>query len=169
MAPDAVETDAGQNQDDRQRAGVGFPRGPAPEGTQAAPEHERTFPGRLALRFLAHLAADAGNHPVFEIRVGLQVAVIFFEQVVHGLDLLVGRAGGGVVLQQGVELGALGGGQLAVDGGREQLVERVVGLRSWFHGRSSSRAGMRRRVPSPRPSKPRRAPSVTPMVCAMAR
>ena len=54
--------------------------------------------------------------------------MISFKQVVHGLDLLVGRAGGGVVLQQRIELGALDRGQLAVDSGGQQLIERIVRL-----------------------------------------
>jgi len=45
---------------------------------------------------------------------------------VHKLALLVGRAGGGIGLKSGLELGALGGRELAVQGGGDQVVERIV-------------------------------------------
>jgi hypothetical protein len=76
------------------------------------------------LLFRAHLAAHGGDHPVLEGGIGLGVPIIFFEQVVHMLNLLVGRAGGGIGGKARIERSALGGGQLAVNGGGEQLVER---------------------------------------------
>jgi hypothetical protein len=79
------------------------------------------------LLLVLELAANAGYHPLFKGGIGLGFAVSFFEQIMHKSGLLISRAGGGIGLQTGFELSAFLGRQLAVQGGGDQIVERIVG------------------------------------------
>ena len=78
------------------------------------------------MRFVLQLAADAGDHSLFEIGIGLGGAVGFLEQVVHGLGLLVSRVGGGIVGKAEIELGAFLRREVAVQGGGDQVIEGIV-------------------------------------------
>ena len=78
------------------------------------------------MRFVLELAADAGDHPLFEGGIGLGAFMGFFEQVMHGLGLLVSRLRGGIVVEPGFKLRAFLGREFAVQRGDDQVVERIV-------------------------------------------
>ena len=75
---------------------------------------------------MRELAADAGDHPLFEVGIGLGGAVGLVEQIVHGVGLVVSGLGGGIGAQAGFELGAFLRREIAMQGGGDQVVEGIV-------------------------------------------